>query len=167
MSTTAVAAPEKATMEAILALGLPDRAIDGNELPWVPQGEGVWFKPLRFDLATGRWINLLRVTPQGMVNRHRHAGGQVLGFVLRGSWRYLEREWVARPGTLIYEPPGDIHTLEVEGDEEMITLFVLEGVIQYLDDDDRVVRQDDVFAKLERYLAYCRAEGIAPAELCF
>ena len=132
----------------------------------MPQGEGVWFKPLRFDLASGRWINLLKVAPTGVVNRHRHAGGQVLGFVLQGSWRYLERDWMARPGTLIYELPGDIHTLVVEGDEAMVTLFVLEGVIQYLVDDGRVLRQDDVFAKLERYLAFCRVEGIEPAELC-
>jgi 2,4'-dihydroxyacetophenone dioxygenase len=146
-------------------LGLPDQAIQADELPWVPQGENVWFKPLRFDLANGRWVNLLKVTKQGKVNRHRHSGGQVLGFVLKGSWRYLEREWVARPGTFVYEPPGDIHTLVVEGGEEMQTLFILEGVIQYLDDDDAVIYQDDVFTKLERYLAYCDREGIPSQDL--
>ena len=122
---------------------------------------------MRFDLATGRWVNLLKVTGQGKVNRHRHSGGQVLGFVLRGSWRYLERDWVARPGTLVYEPPGDIHTLVVEGEEEMQTLFLLEGVIQHLDDDDNVIYQDDVFTKLERYLTFCRREGIEPQDLRF
>ena len=154
-------------MQTILDLSLPDQAIQSDELPWVPQGDRVWFKPLRFDLANGRWVNLLKVTGQGRVNRHRHAGGQVLGYVMQGSWRYLEREWVARPGTFVYEPPGDIHTLVVEGAEEMQTLFLLEGVIQYLDDDDNVISQDDVFTKLERYLAYCRREGIEPQDLRF
>ena len=154
-------------METILELGLPDQAIQSDEIPWVPQGDRVWFKPLRFDLANGRWINLLRVTGEGRVNRHRHSGGQVLGYVIQGSWRYLERDWVARPGTLVYEPPGDIHTLVVDGAEEMITLFILEGVIQYLDDDDNVVSQDDVFTKMERYLAFCRREGIEPQDLRF
>ncbi|MDP9369566.1 MAG: 2,4'-dihydroxyacetophenone dioxygenase family protein [Chloroflexota bacterium] len=153
--------------QAILDLGLPDQAIQADELPWVPQGDRVWFKPLRFDLANGRWVNLLKVTEQGKVNRHRHAGGQVLGFVTQGSWRYLERDWVARRGTFVYEPPGDIHTLVVEGAEEMQTLFLLEGVIQYLDDDDNVISQDDVFTKLERYLAYCKREGIEPKDLRF
>jgi len=46
-------------MQAIAEMGLPDQAIHSEELPWVPQGDRVWFKPLRFDLATGRWINLL------------------------------------------------------------------------------------------------------------
>ena len=146
-------------------LGLPDQAIQADELPWVPQGDNVWFKPLRFDLANGRWVNLLKVTKQGKVNRHRHSGGQVLGFVLQGSWRYLEREWVARPGTFVYEPPGDIHTLVVQGGEEMQTLFILEGVIQYLDDNDDVIYQDDVFTKMERYLAFCDREGIPSQDL--
>jgi len=148
-------------------LGLPDRAIDSEALPWVPQGERVWFKPLRFDLANGRWVNLLKVTGGGRVNRHRHSGGQVLGYCIQGSWRYLEREWVARPGTFVYEPPGDIHTLVVDPAQDMITLFLLEGVIQYLDDADNVISQDDVFSKLERYLAYCRREGVTPLDLRF
>src|SRR5262249_35969217 len=143
-----------------------DRAIDSDEIPWVPQGERVWFKPLRFDLATGRWINLLKVTGGGKVNRHRHSGGQVLGYCLKGSWRYQERDWVARPGTFVYEPPGDIHTLLVdEGAGEMMTLFLLEGVVQYLDDADNVIYQDDVFTKLERYLNFCRDQGITPQDL--
>jgi hypothetical protein len=152
-------------LQTILELGLPDQAIQSDELPWVPQGENVWFKPLRFDLTNGRWINLLKVTKQGKVNRHRHSGGQVLGFVISGSWHYLERDWVARPGTFVYEPPGDIHTLVVDGAEEMQTLFILEGVIQYLDDDDQIIYQDDVFTKLERYLTFCKANGIEPVDL--
>jgi 2,4'-dihydroxyacetophenone dioxygenase len=154
-------------LETILEMGLPDRAIDSEALPWVPQGERVWFKPLRFDLTNGRWVNLLKITGGGRVNRHRHSGGQVLGFVLRGSWRYLEREWVARPGTFVYEPPGDIHTLVVDEGEEMQTLFLLEGVVQYLDDADNVIYQDDVFTKLERYRNYCRQQGIEPLDLCY
>lgn len=152
-------------LQTILDMALPDQAIHSDEIPWVPQGERVWFKPLRFDLVNGRWINLLKVSGGGKVNRHRHSGGQVLGYVIQGSWRYLEREWVARPGTLIYEPPGDIHTLVVDGAEDMLTLFMLEGVIQYLDDDDNIIYQDDVFTKLERYLNFCRAQNIEPLNL--
>jgi quercetin dioxygenase-like cupin family protein len=152
-------------LQTILEMALPDQAIQSDEIPWVPQGERVWFKPLRFDLVNGRWINLLKVSGGGKVNRHRHSGGQVLGYVIQGSWRYLERTWVARPGTLIYEPPGDIHTLVVDGAEDMLTLFMLEGVIQYLDDDDNIIYQDDVFTKMERYLNFCKAQNIEPLDL--
>ncbi len=154
-----------AGLETIMAMQLPDQAIDSERIPWVPQGERVWFKPLRFDLTNGRWVNLLKVTGGGKVNRHRHSGGQVLGYVIQGSWQYLERDWVARPGTFVYEPPGDIHTLMVDGAEEMLTLFLLEGVVQYLDDDDNLIYQDDVFTKMERYLKYCEAQGIEPLDL--
>ena len=153
-------------LETILEFGLSDRAIDAERIPWVPQGERVWFKPLRFDLATGRWVNILKIVGGGRVNRHRHSGGQVLGFCLKGSWHYLEREWVARPGTFVYEPPGDIHTLVVD-EGEMQTLFLLEGVVQYLDDEDNVITQDDVFSKLERYLKYCKNSGIEAQNLCY
>ncbi len=156
-----------AGLETIMAMQLPDQAIDSERIPWVPQGERVWFKPLRFDLTNGRWVNLLKVTGGGKVNRHRHSGGQVLGYVIQGSWQYLERDWVARPGTFVYEPPGDIHTLMVDGAEEMLTLFLLEGVVQYLDDDDNLIYQDDVFTKMERYLKYCEAQGIEPLDLRF
>lgn len=156
-----------ANMQTILEMGLPDQVIHADALPWVPQGDRVWFKPLRFDLVSGRWVNLLKVTGDGKVNRHRHAGGQVLGYCIQGSWRYLERDWVARPGSLIYEPPGDIHTLVVDGAEEMVTLFLLEGVVQYLDDDDNIIYQDDVFSKLERYLTFCRQQGIDAPDLRF
>lgn len=156
------------TLPRVIAdLGLDDQAIHSDEIPWVPQGDQVWFRPLRFDLQNGRWINLLRVAKQGKVNRHRHSGGQVIGYVIQGSWRYLERDWVARPGTLIWEPPGDIHTLVTEGEEEMLTLFILEGVIQYLDDNDQMISQDDVFTKMERYLAYCQDQGIEPKNLVY
>jgi len=154
-----------AGLQTILEMGLPDQAIQSDAIPWIPQGERVWFKPLRFDLASGRWVNLLKVTGGGRVNRHRHSGGQVLGFCLQGRWHYLEREWEARPGTFVYEPPGDIHTLVVDDAEEMQTLFLLEGVVQYLDDDDNVIYQDDVFTKMERYLNFCRQQGLEPLEL--
>jgi 2,4'-dihydroxyacetophenone dioxygenase len=155
-----------AGLQTILEMGLPDRAVHWEEIPWVPQGERVWFKPLRFDLANGRWVNVLKVTGGGQVNRHRHSGGQVLGYCLQGSWHYREREWVARPGTFVYEPPGDIHTLLVEeAAGEMQTLFLLEGVVQYLDDRDNVIYQDDVFTKMERYLNFCREQDIEPLDL--
>jgi 2,4'-dihydroxyacetophenone dioxygenase len=155
-------------LQTILEMGLPDKAIQSDSLPWVPQTDRVWFKPLRFDLARGSWINILKVKGGGKVNRHRHSGGQVMGFVIEGSWRYLERQWVARPGTFVYEPPGDIHTLVVDEEVgEMITLFMLEGVIQYLDDNDNIIYQDDMFTKLELYLKYCREHGIEPQDLCY
>lgn len=42
---------------------------------------------------------------------------------------------------------------------------MLEGVIQYLDDEDNVLYQDDVFSKLQRYPDYCREQDVEPQDL--
>lgn len=161
-------ATESSAYETILKMALPDRAIDADKIPWVPQGDSgrVWFKPLRFDLVNGRWINLIKMVGGGEINRHRHSGGQVMGYCVDGAWHYKERTWQAKPGTLIWEPPGDIHTLVVDGDG-MVTLFIIEGVIQYIDDNDQLIYQDDVFTKMDRYFKHCQVIGIEPIDLCF
>ena len=69
----------------IVEMGLPDKATNVDELPWVPQGERSWLKPLRFDLVNGRWIKLLKVEGCGKIKRHRHSGWQVLGYSTKGS----------------------------------------------------------------------------------
>src|SRR5690554_4077211 len=148
-------------------VGLPDQAIDFDQVPWIPQSDRVWFKPVRFDLASGQWINFLKITPGGKVNRHRHSGGQVMAYTIQGQWHYQERTWKAKPGTFVFEPPGDIHTLIVDGEEEMITLFILEGTVQYLDDEDKVFYQDDVFTKLKLYHEYCESNNIPKLDLIY
>lgn len=156
------------TTAAMERFGLPDQAIGSDLIPWVPLGSQSWFKPLRFNLANGSWANLIRVVGDGSLSRHQHNGGQTLGYCLDGGWRYLEREWVAKPGTFIYEPPGDIHTLVIaDGYTEMTTLFFVEGVIQYIDGDDQVIAQHDVYYRLRRYLEHCERQGIEPQNLCY
>jgi len=153
--------------ELTLKTALGDRIIDVDKIPWVPQSEGVWFKPLRFDLSSGAWVNILKVEPRGTLTRHRHTGGSVLAYTLQGQWRYLERSWVAKAGSFIFEPPGDIHTLVVEGDKEMITLFYLQGAVQYFNKNDEIIYQDDLFTKMSRYHNHCNENKIPIVDLCF
>ena len=88
--------------------GVADMAIDAipeDERLWVPQAPNVWFRPLILDRVNGQWVNLLRVRRSGVLSRHLHPA-PVYGFVIRGSWRYLEHDWVAREGMFVFEPPG-------------------------------------------------------------
>ena len=135
-----------------LPTDLADLAVSSDDMPWVPNGQGLAFKPLHYSPSTGMWINLIRCERKGRISRHLHTGGSVHGYVLQGSWRYIEHDWVATPRTYVWEPPGDVHTLEVMGEEDMITLFVVQGVIQYLDDEDRLVQQDDMRSRQRMYL---------------
>ena len=88
-------------------------ALPDDERVWVPQADAVWFRPLLLNTVTGSWCNLLRVRKSGVLSRHIHPS-VVVGYVIKGAWRYLEHDWVARAGAFVYEPPGEIHTLVVE-----------------------------------------------------
>jgi quercetin dioxygenase-like cupin family protein len=142
-----------------------DQAVSTDDVPWVPQEPGRWFKPLHFFTSSGTWVNLVKMEPGRQIRRHIHAGGSVQAYVLQGAWRYLEHDWIARPGDYVFEPAGGAHTLEVLGNETMITLFVVNGVIQYLDEEGRVVQQDDLQSRRRLYLDYCRDRSIEPRAL--
>jgi hypothetical protein len=74
----------------------------------------------------------------------------VVGYVIKGKWRYLEHDWVATEGSFVYEPPGEIHTLVVPEDvPEMITFFNIAGAMIYLDEQGRQTAYEDVFSKIE------------------
>jgi 2,4'-dihydroxyacetophenone dioxygenase len=150
--------------EALPGFAVPDLQIDDADVPWVPNGQGLSFKPLHYAPAAGWWVNLVRVEGGGHISRHRHLG-PVQGYVLQGAWRYLEHDWEAHAGSYVWEPAGDVHTLEVIGDETMITLFVVHGAIQYVDGQDNLVQQDDARSRAELYVEYCRSNGIEPRAL--
>lgn len=146
---------------------IEDTLVLAEDVPWVPQGsDRVWFKPLRISLSRGSWTNILKVTESGVVNRHRHLS-DVEGYVLQGSWHYLEHDWRAHPGSFVYEPPGDVHTLiaDVEGDTPMLTLFTIHGPIEYVDEHGQLVRVETAETKLQRYRDHCQSAGIEAREL--
>lgn len=122
-------------------------AIPSDERLWVPQAPNVWFRPLLFNTVNGEWVNVLRVRKSGMLNRHRHPA-PVHGYVLKGSWRYLEHDWVAREGMYVFEPPGEVHTLVVD-EGEMLTLFHVSGALIYVNEQGVATHYDDVHTKIE------------------
>jgi quercetin dioxygenase-like cupin family protein len=124
------------------------QAIPDDERLWVPQAPNIWFRPLILNRVNGEWVNLLRVRSAGILSRHLHPA-PVHGYVIKGSWRYLEHDWVARAGMYIFEPPGEVHTLVVDEDDEMITLFHVSGALIYYDDSNQPCGHDDVHSKIE------------------
>ncbi|MBM3837897.1 MAG: cupin [Verrucomicrobia bacterium] len=133
--------PTKTVADAVATV-IPD-----DERLWVPQAPNVWFRPLLFNTVNGEWVNVLRVRKSGMLNRHRHPA-PVHGYVLKGSWRYLEHDWVAREGMYIFEPPGEVHTLVVD-EGEMMTLFHVSGALIYVNEQGVATHYDDVHTKIE------------------
>ena len=79
---------------------------------------------------------------------------------MRGHWRYLEHDWVAKPGTFIYEPAGEAHTLVVTDDspEPAQVVFMVEGGLIYLDKPTNggLAAYEDGFSLLELCRKYYR-----------
>jgi 2,4'-dihydroxyacetophenone dioxygenase len=98
----------------------------------------------------------------GTINLHRHLA-PVEAWVLAGQWRYLEHDWTAGPGSFVYEPAGDVHTLTTVGDQEMITLFSMHGPIEYIGPDGQVTFTETAQTKLRRYLDFCASKDIRVA----
>jgi 2,4'-dihydroxyacetophenone dioxygenase len=123
-----------------------------DEKLWVPYVDGVWFQACNFNVSSGGFVNVLKIQPGSRLAPHYHVSW-VHGLTLQGSWRYLEHDWVAHKGTYIFEPPGEAHTLVVDAadPEPMITIFVLQGGLIYLDsvENGKVIGYDDGFTLLE------------------
>ena len=135
-------------------------AVPDDERVWVPQAPDVWFRPLLLNTVTGGWCNLLRVRRAGVLSRHRHPM-VVVGYVIKGRWKYLEHDWTAEEGSFVYEPPGEIHTLTVPADcPEMITFFNIAGAMIYLDEAGRQVGYEDVWSKIEMCRAHYAGNGL-------
>ena len=138
------------------------QAVPEDERVWVPQAPGVWFRPLLLNTVTGSWCNLLRVRKAGVLSRHIHPSW-VTGYVIRGAWRYLEHDWVAKEGSFVYEPPGEIHTLEADPKTGMTTFFVTRGALIYTDAQGQQIGFEDVFTRLERFRRHVAENGLDPA----
>jgi 2,4'-dihydroxyacetophenone dioxygenase len=131
-----------------------------DEKMWIPEASpNCWWRPLMFDLSSGNHWELFRVRRDGMLSKHLHPS-PVCGFVLKGTWRYLEHDWVAEPGAFVYEPPGEVHTLVCDNADEMLTLFNITGPIVYVDDNNQVTAVDDNRTIIERAKAHYAGNGI-------
>ena len=75
---------------------------------------------------------------------------QVFGYTLSGQWSYLEHDWVATAGTLVYEAPGEAHTLVAhESPEPMRVHFNVTGPLIWLDENGEPNGTFDAYDYLE------------------
>jgi 2,4'-dihydroxyacetophenone dioxygenase len=128
-----------------------------EESPWVPFRDNVFIRHLAFDVRNNFYVNILWVKQGGMLGRHRHRG-KVFACTMEGSWRYLEYDWIAKPGSYVQESPGAIHTLY--SDNGMKTMFWLNSSIEFFDEHDHLLETLDVFWFIDHYVSHCRKHGI-------
>jgi 2,4'-dihydroxyacetophenone dioxygenase len=133
-----------------------------KDLPFVAYQEGVVFQLLHADVEAGLWVVRVRLQPGVTIQRHKHTG-EVFGFTLTGSWKYLEYPEVNIPGSYLYEPAGSIHTLHVPDTNTEVTdvWFAIRGANLNLDDEGKVESVLDAGAVLSIYKAVCEESGLA------
>lgn len=128
--------------------------------PWVPFGENAAIKHLAFDVRQNLFSNILWVKGPGVIGTHFHRG-TITMVCLEGSVRYLEYDWVATPGGLILETPGESHTLVTDHPEGCKLFGWMQGPIEFYDENAVLVDTTDVWWFIKHYETYCRENGIA------
>jgi hypothetical protein len=123
-----------------------------NDLPedpraWVPRPGGGEFLPRLFDTLTGVIVNLNRYRKPGVLGRHLH-GSPVYAYTIEGTWRYKEHDWVAKPGSFVFETPGEVHTLVVD-EATMVGFFVWMGGYQIYDEHDNIIGAQNVLSLID------------------
>jgi 2,4'-dihydroxyacetophenone dioxygenase len=138
--------------------------LDTASIPWIPLGPGESFKPLRFFPNDRGRVLLLRVDPDTVIPRHRHLG-EVHGFNIAGSRQLLDTGEIVGPGAYVYEPAGNVDSWMGVGDEPVIVHITSFGAMEYLGDNDEVLRRDSASSLQEIYLRYCQEHNLTPAKL--
>jgi quercetin dioxygenase-like cupin family protein len=141
--------------------------IDAEALPWhpfLPYADNVFVKLLKVNPVSGEWVTLLKAPAQMRLPRHHHSG-TVMVYTLRGSWRYLEHDWIATPGSFVYETAGSRHTPVAVGEDEVVTLNIVQGDWNLMTDDDQVLAIENWKSVMQRYLAHCHTKDIAPVDV--
>lgn len=128
--------------------------------PWVPFGDNAAIKHLAFDVRSNTFSNILWVKGPGTIGTHLHRGNIVM-VCLEGSVRYLEYDWVASPGGLILEVPGESHTLVTEHPNGVKLFGWMTGPIEFYDANAVLVETADVWWYINHYETYCADHGIA------
>lgn len=141
--------------------------IDVESLPWVPFApytDEAHVKLLKVNPVSGEWVTLLRAPSYLQLPKHHHSGS-VMVYTISGSWRYLEHDWVATAGSFVYETAGTQHTPIGVGDEEVCTLNIVMGDWNLIGPEGQVLAIENWKTVMERYLSYCREQGIEPKDV--
>ncbi|MGG1658713.1 2,4'-dihydroxyacetophenone dioxygenase family protein [Brevibacillus sp. NRS-1366] len=139
--------------------------VDTNSLPWFPYAEGVHMQLVKANPVSGEFIVMFRAKPGSSLGIHCHHG-TVIAYNLQGHWRYTEHDWVAGPGSVIYEPANSVHTFVAEpGDDDIVIFIIINGVIEFRDDQGNMIFIETWKTMQERYLAFCNEQGIEPVDV--
>ncbi len=139
--------------------------MSGTDNPWIPftpLTDQVFLKYWKVDPVRAEIIVSMKFSGGLVLPAHYHTG-IVVGHTVSGAWRYQENDWISRAGDTVYEVAGSSHT--PESLEETEVFFFLVGELLFLDQDNKILWQENHKTSVERYTNYCAANGITPRDL--
>jgi quercetin dioxygenase-like cupin family protein len=139
-----------------------DNPIDS--LPWYPVKPGFSTKLLHGGTDEDTRVQLLRLSPGTVIERHRHEG-EVHAWNLRGSRKLLDTGEIIGPGGYVYEPPGNIDSWMAVGEEECIVFVTVRGAIDTFGANGDVAVRNSTASVTESYRRFLEAQAPrAPGE---
>lgn len=141
--------------------------VSGEQMPWMPfapLSDEVFVKYFRIDPLRGEMLGLMRL-PAGTAFPSHYHSGVVIAYTLKGAWRYIEQDWIARAGDTVYEPACSTHTPESVGDEDSEFFFVLSGDLVFQDEAGNPLWRENWKTAIDRYSNYCQANDIEPQDI--
>lgn len=142
--------------------------IDDESMPWVPfapYADNVLLKYFKLDPIRGEMIVLMRMRAGAELPKHHHSGTTIV-YTIEGRWKYKEHDWVAGPGSIVYETAAQSHTPQaLKGHGDVVVLNIVTGDLLFLDDKDQVIAIENWKTGVARYLAYCESARVTPKDL--
>lgn len=141
--------------------------IDDESLPWIPfdpYSDKVFVKYFRLDPVRGEMIVLMKAPATMRLPKHHHSG-TVIVYTIEGRWKYVEHDWIAGPGSIVFETAAESHTPQAVGDGQVLLLNIIIGDLIFMDEDNKVLAIENWKSALKRYQNYCGAAGIEPRDL--
>lgn len=146
---------------------LESNYVDPKQLPWVPTGlGGMETKLCKVNPITGQYIVLTK-SPGGDQNVPAHLHhGTVIVYTIQGKWKYLEDGWVSGPGDVVFEPSGSLHKpVSMSPDEDVITFTIIDGALEFKDENGKTLFTSNWRTTLEKYHEYCMENSIEPVDV--
>ena len=141
--------------------------IDVEALPWMPfapYSDEILLKLIKVDPIRGEWTTLLKLPPHTELPMHHHSG-TVMVWTVTGSWRYKEHAWVAGPGSFVFETAASRHTPVTVGDDEVITLNIVQGDWNVMSPEGAVLAIENWKSMVDRYVNFCKGRGMQAVDV--
>lgn len=134
--------------------------VNAEELPWFPFF-GTEVKLCKVNAISGQFIAMMKAPPGIQLPPHVHHG-IVIVYTVQGQWKYIEHDWTAKEGDVVYEPAASLHTLIVPEDQKQdaILMTVIDGAMEFRGEKDEIIYMLNWREAVQLYEDHCKKNNL-------